>query len=318
VSKRASGILALAGTATRWFATSLLCLPLLASSLLAQVTHGDANASASDESVLREQQHFTECLIYAFSPALWISRNGSLYFLPKDDVQAQKIESMKAERADYVTFTNLQARHEFAANAVTASGLEPAWQAKLIPPWSPTNRDLLPTLDKPLRLLPTYKLLQTLSDGDALLQNGQAVYFVMDYGRAPQDAFRTNAILIKEGTKTYRTVAGISKTVEAFTDAGLNREEIAVLNRVVTVLRKNAALLSEAIAGFKAKQQYEEHRARADETNPYMEFLLANDYLTGTGTPKDEALGLDWMQKAARHGSGDAEAYLAKLKTRQQ
>jgi TPR repeat protein len=296
------------------------CLSLGGLRLQAQTTGTnslDPNANPT-ELFLREQKHFVDCLIYGYNPALWISRNGSLYFMPKDDAQAQKIEAMKAERADYVALTNLEARHEFVTRLIADSGLDPGWQAKLILPWSATNRNLTPTLDKPLRLLPAYTLLQTLRDGDALLQEGKSIYFVMDYGRSVEDVFRTNAVLIKEGTKTYRTVAGVSKTVEAFTDAGLNQHEIDALNRVVNVLQAKAASLSHAIAGFKAKQEFEDHRARAGESNPYMEYLLAGDYLTGTGTAKNESLGLEWMHRAARNGSGDAEAYLAKLKAKQQ
>jgi len=303
------------GAGSRCFSV-FASLFMLVATLPAQTTGLEPTATPS-ESLLREQRHFVECLIYGFSPALWISRGGSLYFMPKSDVQEQRIETMKAEREDYVAFTNLQARYEFAAKLMADSGLDPAWQTKLILPWSPTNRNLIPTLEKPLRLLPVYTLLQTLRDGDALLQEGKYIYFVMDYGRAADDAFRTNCVLVKEGTKTYRTVAGASKTVEAFTDAGLNQEEIEVLNRVVAGLRQKSASLGQALAGYRAKQAFEQHRSLAAESNPYMEFRLASDYLAGTGTPRNEALGLEWMAKAAKHGSGDAEAYLEKLKARQ-
>ena len=41
-----------------------------------------------------------------------------------------------------------------------------------------------------------------------------------------------------------------------------------------------------------------------------MEYLLAKSYLEGSGTAKDEKLGLEWMKRAAKNGSGDASAYL--------
>jgi TPR repeat protein len=56
------------------------------------------------------------------------------------------------------------------------------------------------------------------------------------------------------------------------------------------------------------------HKMRARDESPYMQFLLAKDYLQGIGTPKDEKLGLEWMQRAAANGSGDAKAYLEKAK----
>ncbi len=51
-------------------------------------------------------------------------------------------------------------------------------------------------------------------------------------------------------------------------------------------------------------------RARATDSNPYMQYLLAKAYLEGKGTERDEKLGMEWMRRAARSGSGDATAYL--------
>jgi TPR repeat protein len=44
-----------------------------------------------------------------------------------------------------------------------------------------------------------------------------------------------------------------------------------------------------------------------------MQFLLGRAYLEGKGTGKDEKLGLDWIKRAARNGSGDAKSYLEKI-----
>ena len=44
-----------------------------------------------------------------------------------------------------------------------------------------------------------------------------------------------------------------------------------------------------------------------------MEYLLAKAFLEGTGTAKDEKLGLLWMNKAAHDGSGDASTYPRRL-----
>ena len=46
----------------------------------------------------------------------------------------------------------------------------------------------------------------------------------MGFGRGATDAYRTNAVLIKEGLRTYSTQSDERKTVEAFTDAGLTAE----------------------------------------------------------------------------------------------
>jgi TPR repeat protein len=44
-----------------------------------------------------------------------------------------------------------------------------------------------------------------------------------------------------------------------------------------------------------------------------MEYLLAKAYLEGRGTEKNEQVGLDWMNRAAKSGSGDAKSYLEAL-----
>ena len=44
-----------------------------------------------------------------------------------------------------------------------------------------------------------------------------------------------------------------------------------------------------------------------------MEYLFARCYLDGKGTEKDEKLGMEWMNRAAKSGSGDAISYLEKL-----
>jgi TPR repeat protein len=284
----------------------LLCLGVLAPST------GTA-ASPDDRSDQRrsEQKHFLECLAVVYSTAFWFSYNDSLYFQTKNEAQAHQLEAMKAARSKYLVLTNREARYELAAKGIAASGIGESWQRKILLPFSTTNQDLTPTLGRPLRILPRYKVLQSLAEGDALLQDDQATYFVMDFGRGAEDSSGTNALLIKEGVKSY-TQAGDFKTVEAFANASLSKEEQAVLNRVAVVFRKQAASLVQETASPKAAQEFADCKARATDSNPYMEYLLAMCYLEGKGTDKDENLGLEWMNKAARSGSGDAISYLEK------
>jgi TPR repeat protein len=154
-------------------------------------------------------------------------------------------------------------------------------------------------------------VLQSLAEGDALLQDDQATYFVMDFGRGAEDASGTNALLIKEGVKSYSEGGGFN-TVEAFANASLSKEEKAVLTRVAAAFQKQAASLAQEMASPNAAQEFEDCKARATDSNPYMEYLLAKCYLEGKGTDKDEKLGLEWMNKAAKSGSGDAISYLEK------
>jgi len=93
----------------------------------------------------------------------------------------------------------------------------------------------------------------------------------------------------------------------------LSKEETAVLDQVVAALRKKAASLEQELARAKPaeeSQEFQDLKARANDSNPYMQYLLARAYLEGKGTGKDEKLGLTWMRKAAQNGSGNATAYL--------
>ncbi len=262
--------------------------------------------------MLAERKHFLACLAVVYSPAFWISYNKSLYFQAKNPAQEQQLEAMKAARAKYLALTNREVWHEIVANGIAASGIDERWQRRILLPFSTTNQYLTPTLGKPVRVIPRYQVLRSLPQGDALIQDGEATYFVMDFGRGADDGSGTNAFLIKEGMKTYAD-GGRFKTVEAFANAALSREEQTVLSRVSASFQRLAADLAHAIESPKAKEDFEACKARATDSNPYMEYLLARCYLDGKGTDKNEALGMEWMNKAAKSGSGDAIAYLERL-----
>lgn len=290
--------------------SSIGCL-LLCLGVLGQSTGRSASSTDLGAQGLAEQRHFIECLAAVYNPAFWISYNGGLYFQPKNEDQARQLEAMKVARSKYLVLTNRETRHEIAARIIAASGIDDAWQRKLLLPFSATNFDLTPTLGRPLRIIPQYKMLRSLSEHDALLQDDSATYFVMDFGRGANDASGTNALLIKEGIKTYAD-GGVFKTVAAFTSVSLSKEEEAVLGRVAAAFQKQAVPTAQKVDAPKANEEFEACKARASDANPYMEYLLAKCYLDGRGTEKDEALGMDWMRRAARSGSGDAIAYLEK------
>src|ERR1035438_28228 len=159
----------------------LLCLVVLAPST-------GMGASPDDLSDQRrsEQKHFLECLAAVYSPAFWFSYNDSLYFQTKNEAQAHQLEAMKAARSKYLVLTNREARYELAAKGIAASGVGESWQRKILLPFSTTNQDLTPTLGRPLRILPRFKVLQSLAGGDALLQDDHAIYFVLDFGRGAE------------------------------------------------------------------------------------------------------------------------------------
>jgi TPR repeat protein len=285
----------------------LLCL-----GFQAQATDSNPSAPESTDRMLSEQKHFAECLACVYGPGWWLSYNDALYFQPRSEAQFRQLETMKEARSRYVALTNHEARHALAAKLIASSGISEAARKKLLLPFSTTNQTLTPTLNRPLRVVPAYKVLQSFANGDALIQDDAATLFVMNFGGATAGASGTNALLIKEGTKTYAS-GGAFKTVEAFTNVAPSPEETAVLNRVVAACQKEAAALTQQIAGPKAREEFEACKARATDSNPYMQFLLAKAYLEGKGTEKDEKLGLEWMRRAAKSGSGDATSYLETL-----
>jgi TPR repeat protein len=300
---------------------------------------GSAPAAAAanlDGRMLAEQRHFLECLVYVYNPGLWISHDNRLYFMPRTDSERAQIEAMKAARERYVAFTNRETRHQFVAKILAESGLDADWQKKLLLPYSATNLTLTPVLGRPVQIVDQYSVLKSLPRGDALIQAGDSIGIVLGFGRGASDAYRTNALLVNEGWITYSPGTNEHGWVEAFSDVALTAAETAALDRAVDAFQKKAALLGQAetaplskaapapprkaavsgqaTAQTKARQDFEGLKARATETSPFMEYLLAKAYLEGKGTAKDEKLGLLWMNKAAHDGSGDANSYLEGLK----
>ena len=285
---------------------------LVGSRILAQST-GSAPPSADlGDQMLSEKEHFFECLSCVYSPAWWLSYGGSLYFHPMNEAQVKQLDAMRAARTRYVALTNPAVRHELTAAVIETSGVSERWQKKILLPLSATNQNLTPTLDRPVRVIPKYTLLRSLPSGDALIQDGTSIYFVMDYGRGANDASRTNALLVKEGVKSYSSDGGF-KSIEAFADVALNKEETAALNRVSAAFQKEAAALGQKVSTLQYGEEFEACKARANDSSPYMEYLLAKAYLEGRGTEKNEQLGMEWMNRAAKSGSGDATAYLEAL-----
>jgi hypothetical protein len=267
-----------------------------------------AAGSLSDR-LLSEEKHFVECLASVYSPGWWINYNDALYFQARNDAQKQQLEAMKTARSRYLALTNPATWHDLAAKVIAGSGIGEAWQKKLLLPLSATNQDLTPTLRRSVRVVPSYTVLRAWANGDALIQDGQAKLFVMDFGRATAGAFGTNALLLREGVKSFAS-EGTFESVSAYENVALSAEEAAVLERVVAACRKEVASLSQPAASSEAREEFEVCKLRATDSNPYMQFLLAKAYLEGKGTEKDEKLGLEWMRRAAKSGSGDAMSYL--------
>ncbi len=63
------------------------------------VRAADAVVSGRSEQLLREQQHFVQCLVFIYSPELWISYTNALFFSPRNDDQRRQIEALKTATA---------------------------------------------------------------------------------------------------------------------------------------------------------------------------------------------------------------------------
>jgi hypothetical protein len=311
---------------------------------------GTGAATNLEAQMLVEQKSFAEYLAYVYNPGLWLSHDNRLYFMPRNDSQRAQIETMKAARERYVAFTNRETRHQFVAKILAESGLDADWQKKLLVPYAATNQYLIPGPDRPVQMVDQYLVLKSLPRGDALIRAGDSICLVTGFGRGASDAYRTNALLVDEGQIAYRTGSNGLRWIEAFSDVALTAAETAALNQAVAAFQKQAAVLGRAMAAYesqaavpaqaatgalsqaaparqkkaalpgpataktKARQEFEALKARAMETSPFVEYLLAKAYLEGRGTGKDEKLGLLWMNKAAHDGSGDANSYLEGLK----
>ena len=270
-------------------------------------------APAGSEQLLREQKHFLECLAVVYHPSFWISYNGRLYFQIKDQSQLRKLDVMKSARAQYAAFTDFRARYNLAAEALADSGLPEADQRKILLPFSDSNPNLTPTLTKSFRILTRYQVVQKFGEGDALLREGEDVSFVMDINAATAGTSGTNAWLVREGTKVYTASDGSKQTVEAFTSVGLSPDDATILLRASAAFHKRAEAINHQLAEAKTHREFADSLARADDSNPYLQYQVAVAYFEGKGAPKDEKLGLEWMKRAAQNGSGDAKAYLEKL-----
>ena len=290
---------------------------------------GDAPNTALAEKRQQEEKHFLQCLAFVYDAEQWVSYEGSLYFFPKTEEQLAKLEQMKAEREGYMFLTNRMARHEIATGVLASSGIGETWQKSILLPYSQTNHDLTPTMVRTGRVVATYQVAKNFSGGDAILDDGTDLHFVMGFGRAADDLYRTNAVLIREGVRSFRASSNEWIRLEAFTNAGLSREERSVLRRVASAFRARSEGLAQpgstgiavatrtttnapARTPSEAEIEFRMHLSRAKDESPYMQYLVARHYLEGKGTPKDEKLGWEWMRRAAGNGSGDAQAVLEK------
>ena len=175
-----------------------------------------------------------------FTPEFWVSYNGTLYFEPKGNEKFQWVKEARSARKRYTILTNSFATptcgglYDLVAKGIADSGVEERWQKMvLVPRSSPVRTNsIFPKLNKTLSTIGEFKLLQSFENGDALIKDAESTFYVYGLGRAVDDKIYLNAELVKEELKTYTTVAGGTKTVEAYTSVSLNRKEKEMLSKI--------------------------------------------------------------------------------------
>jgi hypothetical protein len=199
--------------------------------------------------LLREQQNYIAWTARLLSPDFWISYRGSLSSQATDDESHSLVIQFNLERSQYKALTNAMLRRELALSLL----LQVEGANKLVAPKDSTN--LFPRLYKPFLSLSKFTLVQSLTNGDAIIQDTAEdpnTYYVYGMGRAVDGKMYEDAHLAYEDLKTYQTAMGVSKTVEAYTNVGLNEKEKALLLRAQGAFKARSRALTRTITALRA------------------------------------------------------------------
>ena len=168
-------------------------------------------------------------------------------------------------------------------------------------------------------------------------------FVASQWGHAPHDSSGTGLWVVEmepTATRRYATALGF-QVVPVLACVNLNDEEQAVLSRASAAFEKAAqslnvpvqqehvpervaeraperapervAELVPAVARDRARETFNSYLAAANDSIPSVQFLVGKGYYEGQGTPRNEKLGIEWLNKAAKNGSGEAQDYLEKL-----
>jgi hypothetical protein len=197
-----------------------------------------------NEQLLREQQNYVAWTVRFLSSDFWISYNSTLSTRLTDD-ECRKLDGeYRLARSKYRVLTNAVARRQLIVGILSqVRGAD-----KLLAPASETN--VFRRLYRPFLHLSKFELLQSLPNGDAIIQDtaeSPNTYYVYDLGRAVDGKMYSNAHLVCEDLKTYQTPMGTSKTVKAYTNVRLNEEENALLLRAQEAFKRRSLELTKTI-----------------------------------------------------------------------
>lgn len=178
-------------------------------------------------------------------PDFWVSSNGVLYLQPKTFLAEDAIGALKNAKHKYLVLTNANERRDLIAHYITTAFVDKKYQEMILHPKE---------LSVGFYHFARYKMVQSLENGDALIQDdddyaadNNAVYYVSGLGCAADDKYYGDAELIRNGLKTYTTVIGGTKTVEAYRSVALNRDEEEVLRIISANFSMRVSELTEKI-----------------------------------------------------------------------
>jgi hypothetical protein len=163
-------------------------------------------------------------------------------------------------------------------------------------------------------------------------------FVASQWTHAPHEVSGTNLWVIDTQKKRrYATSLPSFQEVPVLACVELSKEEQVILSRASAAFEKAAQALiipiqqervSERpatrvpervaervpeVARDRARETFNSYLSSASDSIPSIQFLVGKGYYEGQGTPKNEKLGLEWLNKAAKNGSGEAQAYLENL-----
>ncbi len=182
-----------------------------------------------------------------YTPDFWVSSNDVLYLQPKDYEQEMALKAFPQAIRKYTVLTNKADRTALVDKYFAVSGVDEKYQEMIRHPKKLSVNYLH---------YGSYKMIQSLENGDALIQIGEGnIRYVYGLGRAADDTEYVNAQLIKIGLKTYTTTIGGTKTVEAYQNVALNAEEEKTLAKLSATFSARVEDLTQQIDALTPQQK---------------------------------------------------------------
>ena len=194
-----------------------------------------------------EERDFLARLRVTYTPDFWVSSNDVLYLQPKDIEPEMALAAFTKATRGYTVLTNKADRTALIDKYFAASGVDENYQQMIRHPKK---------LSVKFVRFSSYKMMQSMENGDALIQNDEGtIRYIYGLGRAADDKEYANAELIKVGLKTYTTTIGGTKTVDAYLSVSLNNEEKEALAKLSASFSWRVSDLTHQINTVAAQQK---------------------------------------------------------------